>query len=81
MEMLPMIKMLQKYYCFFSFFKDLCVQQYPRSTVNNDNIDQEGPGSLNLIFANQFKWAPYNNIDPGGPGPSSLIFSNLNGPQ
>ena len=34
------------------------------------NIDPGGPGPFNLIFAKQFKWAPYNNIDPGGPGPS-----------
>ena len=26
------------------------------------NIDQGGPGPLNLIFANQFKRALYNNI-------------------
>ena len=43
-----------------------------------------GPGPLNLIFANQlkwaptivFKWAPYNNIDLGGPGPLNLILAN-----
>ena len=28
----------------------------------NNIINPEGPGPLNLIFANQFKWAPYNNI-------------------
>ena len=28
----------------------------------NNNIDPRGPGSLNLIFANQLKNAPYNNI-------------------
>ena len=28
----------------------------------NNNIYPGGPGSLNLIFANQFKRAPYNNI-------------------
>ena len=33
-------------------------------------------GPFNLIFATQFKWAPYNNIDPGNPGPFNLIFSN-----
>ena len=31
-----------------------------------------GPGPLNLIFANQFKWIPYNNIE---------MASNLNGPS
>ena len=24
----------------------------------NNNIDPEGPGLLNLIFAKQFKWVP-----------------------
>ena len=28
----------------------------------NNNIDPGGPGTLKLIFANQFKNAPYNNI-------------------
>ena len=28
----------------------------------NNNIDPGGAGPLNLIFANQFKWAPYINI-------------------
>ena len=28
----------------------------------NNNIDPGGPGPFNFIFANQFKWAPYNNI-------------------
>ena len=28
----------------------------------NNNIDPRGPGPLNLLFANQFKWPPYNNI-------------------
>ena len=41
----------------------------------NNNIDSGGPGPLNLIFANQFKWAP-NNIVPGGPGPFNLMFAN-----
>ena len=27
----------------------------------NNNIDPGGPGPLNLIFANQFKNAPYNS--------------------
>ena len=30
--------------------------------ARNNNIDPEGLGPLNLIFANQFKWAPYNKI-------------------
>ena len=42
-----------------------------------------GPGPLNLIFVNQFKWAPTiifkwvpnNNIDSGGPGPFNLMFA------
>ena len=46
----------------------------------NNNIDTGGPGPLNLIFNNQFKWVTYNNIfnnlnndiDPG---------AHLNGPQ
>ena len=50
----------------------------------NNNIDPGGPGPLNSMFANQFKWAPYNNIywapdsniDPGGPGPFYLFFAN-----
>ena len=48
-----------------------------RTTVINNSIDIGGPAPLNLIFTNQFKWAPYNNIYPGGPGPLNLIFSNL----
>ena len=28
----------------------------------NNNIVAGGPGPFNLIFANQFKCAPYNNI-------------------
>ena len=28
----------------------------------NNNIDPRVPSPLNLMFANQFKWAPYNNI-------------------
>ena len=28
----------------------------------NNNIDPEGLGYLNLIFAYQFKWAAYNNF-------------------
>ena len=26
--------------------------------ASNNNIDPGGPGPLNLIFANQFKWGP-----------------------
>ena len=37
----------------------------------NNNIVPKIPGPFNLIFANQFKWAPYNNI---------LIALNLNRP-
>ena len=63
-EMLPMIKMLQKGYCFFgvSFFQHLRLQQYKRTTAIKNNIGPEGPGPLNLIFTNQFKQALYNNI-------------------
>ena len=28
----------------------------------SNNIDQRGPGPLNLIFVNQFLNAPYNDI-------------------
>ena len=28
----------------------------------NNNIAPGGPGPFNLLFANQFQWAPYNNI-------------------
>ena len=28
----------------------------------NNNIALEGTGTLDLIFASQFEWAPYNNI-------------------
>ena len=38
-----------------------------RTTVVNNNIDPGGRGPLNLIFTNQFKWAPNNNIVSGGP--------------
>ena len=50
---------------------------------------QGAPGPLSLIFANQFKrapyiifnwppikWAPNSSIDLGGPGPLNLIFVN-----
>ena len=30
--------------------------------AHNNNIDSGGPGSFDLIFTNQFKWATYNNI-------------------
>ena len=45
-----------------------------RTTVVNNNIDPGGPGPLNLIFTNQFKWAPNNDIVPGGP--LNLMFAN-----
>ena len=35
-----------------------------------------GLGSLNLIFAHQFKWTTNNNIFPGGPVPLNLMFAN-----
>ena len=59
-EMLPMIKISQKRLCFFSlsFFQHLRVQQYTRTKVINKNIDRGGPGSFNLIFANQFTMGP-----------------------
>ena len=42
------------------------LQQYlngPRfKWAPNNNINPGGPEPLNLIFANQFKWAPYNKI-------------------
>ena len=58
--------------------------------AHNNNIGLGGPGPLNLIFANQFKNAPYNNIlmarnlngPPnnnivlGGSGPFNLMFAN-----
>ena len=31
-------------------------------TAPNNNIDPGSSDPFNLIFANQFKWAPYNNI-------------------
>ena len=45
----------------FQFLLHLRVQQYTRTVVINNNIDPGDPGPLNLILANQFKWAPYNN--------------------
>ena len=47
-----------------------------RTTVINNNIDPGGSSPLNLIFSNQFKWAPNNNIVKGGPGPLNLMFAN-----
>ena len=41
-----------------------------------NNFDPGGPGPFNLIFADQFKWAPNNNIDPGSPGPFNSMFVN-----
>ena len=53
----------KKDYCFFSFsFLVSSRTTVHATTVINNNIDPEGPGSLNLIFANQLKRAPYNNI-------------------
>ena len=55
--------------------------QYLFKWALNNNIDPEGPGALNINFANHFKWAPNNSIDPVGLGPLNLIFANqLNGP-
>ena len=64
---------------FFSIFEysNTRIQQ-----VINNNIDPGGPDPLNLIFANLFKWAPYNNIwmapynhiDLGDPGPFTFNF-------
>ena len=63
-EMLLMLKCHKKVYCFFSlsFFQHLREQRYTHTTVINNNIDPDGPGPLNIIFAKQFKWAPYNNV-------------------
>ena len=36
--------------------------QYLFKWAPKSNIDPGGPGPLNIIFANQFKWATYNNI-------------------
>ena len=74
-----MIKMSQKIlFLQFQFLlvQYLRVQQYTRTTVITNNIDQGCPGSFNLIFANQFKWAPYNNTDPEDPSPFNLIFDD-----
>ena len=54
-----MIKMSQKRLLFLQFQLRLA---FLRIAVINNNIDPGGPGPLSLIFANQFKWAPYNNI-------------------
>ena len=56
-EMLSIIKMSQKDYCFFSFtfFYHLRIQQYTRTAVINNIFDPGSLGPLNLIFTNQFK--------------------------
>ena len=63
--MLPVIKMSQKRLLFLQFQFLLASSRktvgYTRTTVINNNIYPGGPGPFNLIFANQFKWAPYNN--------------------
>ena len=51
-EMLPMIKMSQKKLLFLQF---QFLLESSRATAINNNSDLEGPGPLNLIFANQFK--------------------------
>ena len=61
--------MSQKRRLFFQFQFLLASSRTP---VINNRIDAGGPGPLNLIFTNQFKWAPYYNIVPG---PSNLIFA------
>ena len=62
-EMLTMIKMSQKRLLFLQFLlASSRITVYTRTTVINNNIDRGGPSPLNLIFTNQFKWAPYNNI-------------------
>ena len=60
-----MIKMSQKRLLFLQFqflLASSCITQYTCTTVINNNIDLGGPGPLNLIFANDYKRAPYNNI-------------------
>ena len=57
-KVLPMIKISQKR--LFLSFQFLLAST--RTTVINNDIDPEGPGPLNLIYSNQFKWVPYNNI-------------------
>ena len=72
-KMLPMIKKVTKKLLFLQFQFLLASS---RTTVINNNNDLGGLGPLNLIFINQFKWAPNNNIDPGDQGPFNLIFAN-----
>ena len=57
-EMLPMIKTSQKRLLFLQF--QFLLASLPTTVINN-NIDPGGPGPINLILANQLKWAPYNN--------------------
>ena len=52
-----MIEISQKRLLFLQF-----LLASSRTTVINNSIDLGGSGPLNLIFTNQFKWAPYNNI-------------------
>ena len=65
-EMLPMIKMSQKRLLFLQLQFLLAslhtrVHPYTRTAVINNCIEPGGPGPLNLIFTDQFKWAPYKN--------------------
>ena len=84
-EMLLMIKMSQKrLLCLqFQFLLAFLRTTVKRTTLINNNIDPGGPGPLDLILANQLKWAPHNNIMGflqyyyfRGPGPLNLIFAN-----
>ena len=52
------VKKKDYYFFSLSFFQRLRVQHYTRTAVINNNIDRGGPGSLNLIFANQFTMGP-----------------------
>ena len=54
-EMLLIIKTSQKRLLFLQF-QFLLASLH--TTVINNNIDPGGPGPLNLILANQLKWAP-----------------------
>ena len=58
-EMLPMIKMSHKRLLFLVFQFLLATL---RTTVISNNVDLGALVPLNLMFAKQFKWAPYNNI-------------------
>ena len=44
--------------------------------VSQNNINPGDPGLFNLIFAKQFKWAPYNNTQmaPNLNGPPTMIL-------